>query len=388
MTVTLPGNIRQAVESTLLSARMKGIAVGIARGDQPPEFLCTGTDAAGQPVTEQSLFPVASVTKLATGLAVLRLVDAGQLTLDDPLARHIPEAVAAGDWNVTLRRLLSHTAGLPLDPAAEGASYGPGLDWPILADACIQTPLQRSPGTRVHYSNVGYGLLAVIIERETGYSFSSALERLVLDPLGIEAYLGVEPPRPQVVLAGVHGTHARTELEPFNSRFWRSLAMPWAGLLTTPAGALALVRAFAGHPDGFLRQSTREEATRNQTGDLGGGFVRPLVWKRCPWGLGVELRDEKIPHWGPPEASAMSFGHSGASGCVAWYDPPTSTAWTILGTRTADSGWLVRRAPEVGTAILSRPSALLPQGPRVGVEGHGQEQDGASHHEPYGRGKG
>lgn len=374
MTVTLPGNLRQSLEGVLQLARMKGIAVGIARGDRTPEFLCAGTDAAGRPITERSLFPVASVTKLATALAVLRLVDAGQLTIDDPLARHIPEAVAAGNWNVTLRRLLSHTSGLPVDPSAGSAPYAPGLDWPLLAGACIQTPLQRPPGTRIQYSNVGYGLLAVIVEREAGYTFSSALERLVLKPLGIEAYLGAELPRPPVALAGVRGPHARTELEPFNSRFWRSLAMPWAGLLTTPAGALALVRAFAGHPQGFLRPSTLEEATRNQNGELGGGFVKPLIWKPCPWGLGVELRGRKQPHWAPPEAGAASFGHSGASGCVAWYDPPTATAWTILGSRTADSGWLVHRAPGIGAAILSwpgqnarcgqneglRPPALLP----------------------------
>ena len=364
------------VESALPSARMKGVAVGIARGDQPPEFLCAGTDIAGRPITEQSLFPVASVTKLATALAVLRLMDAGQLSLDDPLSRHIPEAVAAGDWNVTLRRLLSHTAGLPVDPSGESASYAPGLDWPLLADACVQTPLQQPPNTRVQYSNVGYGLLAVIVERETGYSFTSALERLVLSPLGIEAYLGADLPRPPVALAGVRGPHAKTELEPFNSRFWRSLAMPWAGLLTTPLGALALVRAFAGHPGGFLRKSTREEATRNQNGTLGGGFVRPLVWNPCPWGLGAELRGRKLPHWTPLEASASSFGHSGASGCVAWYDPPTSTAWTILGSRTADSGWLVRRAPAIGSAILTGSDKVRTRRRDREAGGGPTEQDG------------
>ncbi len=353
MTTSLSSSLRPVVEGILPAARMNGIAVGIAHGDEAPEFLCAGTDAVGRVITERSLFPVASVTKLATALAVLRLIDAGQLALDDPLARHIPEAVAAGDWNVTLRRLLSHTSGLPMDPSGDSTSYAPGLDWPILADACIQTPLQQPPNTRVQYSNVGYGLLAVIVERETGYSFASALERLVLSPLGIEAYLSADLPRPPVALTGVRGRHAKTELEPFNSRFWRSLAMPWAGLLTTPAGALALVRAFAGYPDGFLTQSTREEATRNQNGELGGGFVKPLVWKPCPWGLGAELRDRKLPHWAPIEAGATSFGHSGASGCVAWYDPPTATAWAILGSRTADSGWLVRRAPAIGSAILA-----------------------------------
>ncbi len=331
---------------------MPGIAVGVARGDGAPDFLFIGKDASGRPITELSLFPVASITKLATALAVLRLADAGRVGIDDPLARHIPEAVAAGDWNVTIRRILSHTSGLPLDLADERAPYEQGLTWPMLADACIQTPLQRPPSTRVQYSNVGYGLLAVMVERETGQGFSSALAQLVLAPLGVEAYLGDEPPTAPVTLAGVRSAHAGTPIEPFNSRFWRSLAMPWGGLVTTAGGALSLVRAFSGHPDGFLRAATLKEAVQNQNGDLGGGFALPLIWDHCPWGLGPEIRDRKVPHWTPPEAGPDSFGHSGASGCVVWYDPSADTAWVIAGARTADSGWLVRRGPEIGSDIL------------------------------------
>ena len=96
----------------------------------------------------------------------------------------------------------------------------------------------------------------------------------------------------------------------------------------------------------------RADATRSYTGDLAGGFVSPLLWDPCPWGLGPELRGRKEPHWTPPSASPDSFGHSGASGCVAWYDPPSGIAWALLGSRTADNGWLLRRGREVGAAIL------------------------------------
>jgi len=302
-----------------------------------------------------SLFPVASVTKLATALAVLRLVDAGVVGLDDPLATHLPEAVSAAHPGVTIRRLLSHTSGLPTDVPQETAPYAPGLSWPSLAEACLRTPLQQPPFTRVRYSNVGFGLLAVVVERRTGRDFPSALRSMVLDPLGIEGYLGDEPPRPPATLSGVRGAHAKTPLEPFNSRFWRSLALPWAGLLTTPEGALALVRCFLETPSGFLRPETVAESLRSQTDDLGGGFVKPLVWNPCPWGLGPDLRGQKSPHWtpAPPILSPESFGHSGASGCLAWADPLRGVAWAILGTRTADSGWLLRRGPAVGEAILN-----------------------------------
>jgi CubicO group peptidase (beta-lactamase class C family) len=222
-----------------------------------------------------------------------------------------------------------------------------------LRSACLETALETPPGTRVQYDNVGYGLLAAVVERRTNQGFADALRDLVLDPLGIAGALGTEPPRAAAALADVRGRHRGGELEPFNSAFWRSLALPWAGLLTD--AALALVRAFAGHPADFLRPAMRAEATRNQTGDLAGGFVKPLYWSPCPWGLGPDLRGDKTPHWAPAEAGLDSFGHSGASGCLAWAAPAADVAWAILGARTADSGWLLRRAPMIGAAIVTTP---------------------------------
>ena len=126
-------------------------------------------------------------------------------------------------------------------------------------------------------------------------------------------------------------------------------------------GALALVRAFGGQPPGFLRPTTAVEARRNQAVDpttgqtLRGGMARPLLWERCPWGLGPELRDAKSPHWAPAQADPTSYGHAGASGCVAWLDPTVDLAWCIVGTRTADSGWLLRRGPTIAAALLQIP---------------------------------
>ncbi|MGI5836465.1 MAG: serine hydrolase domain-containing protein, partial [Chloroflexota bacterium] len=270
---------------------------------------------------------------------------------------YLPDAAAAQP-GVTLRRILSHAAGLPLDIPQELAPYQHGLSWPVLANACLQTPLSHPPATHIQYSNVGYGLLALIVEARTGYSFSEALRELVLDPLGVEGYLGQEPPRQPVKLSGIRGRQAGSDLEPFNSPFWRALAMPWAGLLTTAEGALRLVCAFAGEPEGFLQPKTAAEARRNQNGDLGGGYIRPLIWPRCPWGLGPDIHGEKQPHWVPSTASPDSYGHAGASGSVAWIDPRATVAWAIMGTRIAASGWLLRRGPSIAEAILREQSAL------------------------------
>lgn len=335
----------------MATARVPGFVVAASYAEGPPMVFAIGNDAAGTPLAGDDLFPVASITKLATALAVLRLIDLGALELDANLAAYTPEAAAALP-GVTIRRLLSHTAGLPLDLSGSDSLYASGTTWRDLAQACLQEPPADRPDSHVQYSNTGYGLLAIVVERVTGQPFAAALQTLVLEPLGITGYLGVEPPRRPAQIAGVRGTHAGTTLEPFNSPFWRALALPWAGLLTNATGAMALVLAFQNTPAPFLQPQTRAEALRNQTGILAGGFVKPLLWSPCPWGLGVDLRGAKNPHWVTDLAGPASFGHSGASGTLAWNDPQAGVAWAILGARTADNGWLLRRGPAITRAIM------------------------------------
>src|SRR5204863_8996543 len=114
-----------------------------------------------------------------------------------------------------------------------------------------------------------------------------------------------------------------------------------------------LVEAFAGRPPRFLQPETRSQAIRDQAPGLGGGMAPPLLWPRCPWGLGPELRDAKAPHWAPAEAADDSFGHAGASGCLAWHDPARDLSWALAAPLTADGGWLVRAAPRIGAALLA-----------------------------------
>ncbi len=329
--------------------RVTGMVVAVARGAATAEFLVRGHAADELPLSATTLFPVASLTKLATALAVLRLAAQGHLALDDQLAHYLP-AAAAAQPGVTLRGLLCHSAGLPVDLAPELAPYAIGLNWAQLATACLATGLEAAPGTRVCYSNTGYGLLALVVERVTGQPFAQALEVLVLKPLAINGYLGAEPGQPVARLGGQLGTHAGTELEPYNSAFWRGLALPWAGLLTDAAGALALVRAFAGVPAGFLPPALLAEATSDQTGGLAGGTPGFLQWPHCPWGLGPELRGSKRPHYTPGVAAATTFGHAGGSGCMAFYDPQTRVAWAMLSTRTLPGWWL--RWPAIGAVLL------------------------------------
>lgn len=343
--------LRDKVAEVLRAESVSGMVLAIARGADSPTYLVVGSDTAGLSLAADSLFPVASLTKLATALAVLRLAADRALALDDPLAHYLPEAAAAQP-GVTLRRLLCHTSGLPVDLPPGSAPYAHGLDWPALARTCLATPLEAPPQSRVCYSNTGFGLLALVVEKLCAQSFPSALEQLVLSPLGIEGYLGAEPPRAIARIGGRLGEHTGTDLEPYNSVFWRSLALPWAGLITTAAGALCLIRAFAGVPDDFLPPDIRAEATSDQTGGLSGGTPGFLQWTPCPWGLGVELRGAKKPYYAPATAAPSAFGHAGGSGCLAYADPAADVVWAMLSTRTLPGWWI--RWQSIGATIIHR----------------------------------
>jgi hypothetical protein len=153
-------------------------------------------------------------------------------------------------------------------------------------------------------------------------------------------------------VSGLRGEYAGTALEAFNSPFWRSLA--WDDLVTTAPGALALVRAFMGEPDGWLRPDTIAEATRDQTGGLPGVASSPFAFMAGPWGLGPELGRGGKPAWAPADAGPGCFGHAGSSGCVVWASPGAGVAWAALSGHAMGppDHWLLTRAAALGTAVL------------------------------------
>lgn len=342
-------HVHEVVEQVVRDSELPGAIVALAEGNGPVEYVVTGTDAAGVPLAADSLLPVASVTKLATALAALRLVADGAFSLDDELARHLPDAAAAQP-GVTIRRLLSHTAGLPADVPPGVAPYDLSLSWGMLRDACLATPPDTTPGSYLRYCNLGPGLVAIIIERITGQTISEAINDLVLGPLGVEGYLGVEPPRTPARVGGALGEHEGDELEPYNSAFYRGLGLPWGGMVATAGCALALARAFAGEPSGFLSPELLADATRDQAGGVPGIMGGFREWERASWGIGVEVHGGKMPQFAPRAASPESFGHSGHSGCLAWHDPQINLTWFTHCLLTPDRSF--RASLKINTAVV------------------------------------
>lgn len=183
-----------ALEAALADAVARDAFVGLAlvlQGDTPllqaavgPADLSTSTLN-----TLDTGFQIASVTKTLTGALFVMLRDEGALALDDPASRWLPASpnLARDGVEVTIRHLLSHTAGVPdlfelfdlRDPSAFPDSIAE-------LDAAIDAaPLRFTPGERYGYSTSGYLLLGRIVEAATGERYEDAVRRRILEPLGM-----------------------------------------------------------------------------------------------------------------------------------------------------------------------------------------------------------
>lgn len=145
----------------------------------------------GVPVRRETRFRIASMTKSFVALTILRLRDEGKLSLDDPLTRYHPAFPAGGAVPrdaapVTLRRLLTMTAGLPEDNPwgdRQMALGGADIEALLRAGLSFSTP----PGQEFEYSNLGYILLGGVITRVTGRPFQAEITERILRPLGMDA---------------------------------------------------------------------------------------------------------------------------------------------------------------------------------------------------------
>lgn len=196
----------------------------------------------------------------------------------------------------TVRHLLAHASGLGPD------------DRVALADV----------GRRRIYSNAGFELLAEHLETRTGIAVADYLAEGVFDPLGM--------------------TSARLTGSPAH------------GAVASAHDMGAWVREFLS-PSAILSPETVAEATSVQWAELGGVLPGYGTHEPNPWGLGVEIRGAKSPHWTGRRNSPATFGHFGRSGTFVWVDPVVGLG--VVGLGDADFGdWAIGLWPVLSDSIL------------------------------------
>jgi D-alanyl-D-alanine-carboxypeptidase/D-alanyl-D-alanine-endopeptidase len=171
-----------------------GIVAGLldARGQR---IVTQGTsDAAnGRPLDGETVFDIASITKLFTVLALADMVVRGQMAMEDPLGKYLPPDVRVPDFQgqpITLLDVVTYAPGLPGWPADLPAlSPAPFPDYSTgqLYQALAKVKLDAAPGTHYLYSNFGFGLLGLALARHAGMDFESLIVSRICHPLGMES---------------------------------------------------------------------------------------------------------------------------------------------------------------------------------------------------------
>jgi CubicO group peptidase (beta-lactamase class C family) len=367
------GAVTEVLRRLVAHRRGGGAAVAVYhRGEPVVDAWAGARDARGTPWEQNTIAMSFSTTKGVVATVVHRLVDRGLVDYDEPVATYWPEFAAAGKARVTVRQLLSHSAGLHhlrgvIDDAFQM------LDWDHIVAALAAEAPRYEPGTRFGYHGITYGfLVGEVIRRVTGSTVNDAVQAEIVEPLGLDGmFVGVPPAERHRVAELIIrvGDAARGDrivqrleriewlrpaIETFAvAGFDRLLVSPLVYESELPAlngcfTARSLARMYAalaggGMLDGtrFLSAETMRRASEVQTTarDVVVGF--PMRWR-----LGYHVAATThgvLPH---------GFGHFGFGGSGAWADPDLDLAVAMVCNRVAGTPFADTRLLRVGAAAV------------------------------------
>ncbi len=196
---------------------------------------------SGRRIDENTLFEIASVTKPFTACAVMKLVEAGRIKLDDPISRHL-SGVPGDKSDITVRHLLTHTSGMP-----RSAADGRGDDRDVAVAAYLKPPRAHRPGKTFEYWNGGFAILGALVERVSGKPFLDYCRENVFAPAGLvdTGFTGDAMPKERQAIGYAAGAAVRYAAEhPYGTFGWH-----YKGIGGIVASANDLVRfavAFEG----------------------------------------------------------------------------------------------------------------------------------------------
>lgn len=310
------------------------------------------SDATSPKAGPETVYILASISKPVTVTALMLLVERGQVSLMDPVQKYVPEFRGPGREKVRVRDLLTHTSGLP-DMLPENIELR-RANAPLteFVKGAMATPLQFEPRTSFSYSSMGTLLAATIVERVAGMPLAEFQKRELFEPLKMKRSslgLGERPLSQTALIQGDSFAETEKDLERYggNSLYLRQLGHPWGGMHSTVDDLGIFLQMFLneGVYDGkrILGRATVQAMIADQNEQVG-----------RPWGLGWGLRRSSEWNAFGDLSSDETFGHSGASGTVAWADPQRELLCVILTTRPwrQDQGFLLRRIANVVQAAI------------------------------------
>ncbi|MEM9530013.1 MAG: serine hydrolase domain-containing protein [Pseudomonadota bacterium] len=269
------GDLEEFLKELAASASIPGLSFGYTEKGTPPQLITVGladTEKAIA-VADNTVFEAASLSKPVLALIVLKLVERGELALDEPLAKTLKnDRVANAEWGnvITATHVLAHQTGFP--------------NW---ADG--ELPIAFQPGSSFSYSGEGYVYLQRVVEKVTGLPLQALARREVFDPLGMnDSFFTATDSHPADLAQGHDraGNQVTRQIREANAA---------SSLQTTPADYLKFVRAWFDAD--FLQPASRNKAFAPVASKTQGDPPTEMAWG-LGWGIHGSGDERVVWHWG------------------------------------------------------------------------------------------
>jgi CubicO group peptidase (beta-lactamase class C family) len=375
-------DIRTRMQAFVDQGEIAGAVTVVGRHDAILNVTVVGSSDLEKhtPMTQDSIFRIASMTKPITAIGIMMLVQEGKVSVEDPVEKYLPEfkgqmLVASRDKAagtetlkkparpIKVRDLLTHTSGLPGWPPGLADLYQKRNR--SLAEGVIaisQRPLEFEPGSKWAYCNQGIDTLGRIIEVVSGKKYEDFLHDRIFFPLAMTDTIFYPTPAQRERVAITYGktdghlvpaANTVLELPATGARY----PVPAGGLYSTAGDLAKLYQLMLNHGTRgnirFLSEKVIADMTSVQTGDLKPGFVDGMGFG---FGWGVVRQPQGVTE----ALSPGSYGHGGAYGTQVWIDP-TKDLFTLLliqrnGLKNADGTEMRRELQALAAAaVAARP---------------------------------
>jgi CubicO group peptidase (beta-lactamase class C family) len=341
----LPG-VGAAMQEMIAKQEIAGAVTLVASRNAVLHIDTTGFAdvAAKRPMTPDTLFWIASMTKPVTGVAILMLQDEGKLTIADPVAKYLPgfaslKTPSGKPANLTISQILTHTSGL-------GEAGGPAAQKArTLADLVplwLAAPMQYEPGERWRYTQSGINAAARIVEVVSGMTFDAFVRTRIFDPLGMKNTTFYPTDEQRGRIATAYAKNRETgllESVPPRAELGSRDRPPLgnSGLFSTAPDYARFSQMLlnGGTLDGrrYLSAAAMTLLTTPATADMPTGFFQNDTYgqRGANYGWGMATCILRAPHEGVAAMlSPGTYGHGGAWGTQAWIDPVKGVAYVLM----------------------------------------------------------
>ena len=332
----------------------RNACVSVYSGGEEILGYMSGEFGSGAVPDPKPLFRAFSSGKPMAAATVWRLLDAGVLEIDALVASYWPEFAQRGKSNVTLRHVLTHTAGLPVDFGRADVDWG---DWGRMIDILASMPLEYEPGKVVHYHSITFGLLvAEIASRAAGVDFEELFEREVKLPLGLADTffsIGADDHENSRRVQSLSTARDYGDPEMPQNMDWlldNEIVSPGGSCITTASdlGRLYSVVSNGGvTSDGDAWLSESAAANVFATHALAYN-IEQMTKVRV--GQGVWMYDDQ-PNIVASPSGSVAFGHGGMGTSVGWGDPDHGVGVAIITDTMQEDDVNVRRLNRLSSAV-------------------------------------